>query len=154
MNRLLEKESNFVFEKFTWIGRLNTTQNLAVVWANAPATSVEEAKKTEIALAGSGPESATSRVPIAFNRLLGTKFKVVKGYDSSAKMALAMEQGETHGSGGISLQALQTLRPQWLTDNKIKVLYVNAMERHKSLPDFGPRPSSAATPKSGGCCAS
>jgi tripartite-type tricarboxylate transporter receptor subunit TctC len=147
LNRLLEKESHFVFEKFTWIGRLNTTQNLAVVWANAPATTVEEAKKAEVALAASGPESATSRVPIAFNRVLGTRFKVVKGYDSSAKMALAMEQGETHGSGGISLQALETLRPEWLREGKIKVLYVNAMERHKSLPDAPATPEFGRDPE-------
>jgi len=135
LNRVLGKQTNYVFEKFTWLGRLNTTQNLSVVWADAPVTTVEEAKKTEVVLAASGPESATSRVPIAFNRLLGTKFKVVRGYDSSIKMAVAMEQGETHGVGGISLQALQTMRPQWLAEKKIRFLYVTAMERHKSMPD-------------------
>jgi len=135
LNKVLDKETPYVFEKFTWLGRLNTTQNLSVVWENAPAKTVEEAKRTEVILAASGAESATSRVPIAFNRLLGTKFKVVRGYDSSIKMAVAMEQGETHGVGSISLQALQTMRPQWLAEKKLRFLYVTAMERHKSMPD-------------------
>ena len=145
LNRVLEKETPYVFEKFTWLGRLNTTQNLSVVWDTAPVKTVEDAKRTEVVLAASGPESATSRVPIAFNRLLGTKFKVVRGYDSSIKMALAMEQGETHGVGGISLQALQTMRPQWLAEKKIRFLYVTAMERHKSMPDVPAVPEFART---------
>ncbi|HEU0070740.1 MAG TPA: tripartite tricarboxylate transporter substrate-binding protein [Alphaproteobacteria bacterium] len=135
LNRVLEKNTPYVFEKFTWLGRLNTTQNLSIVWATSPVKTVEDAKTKEVVLAASGPESATSRVPIAFNRLLGTKFKVVRGYDSSIKMAVAMEQGETEGVGGISLQALQTMRPQWLEEKKLAFLYVTAMERHKSMPN-------------------
>ena len=95
-------------EKFTWIGRVNNSATLGISWHTAPAKTVAQAKEHEMIMASSGASGNSAMVPWALNSLAGTKFKVVPGYAASANMALAMEQGEVHGIGAVSLD---TLRP-------------------------------------------
>jgi tripartite-type tricarboxylate transporter receptor subunit TctC len=73
-------------------------------------------------------------VPWALNSLAGTKFKVVPGYTASANMALALEQGEVHGIGAVSLEYITTLKPDWLENKKINLMYSIDLKRKKSLP--------------------
>ena len=122
-------------EKFTWIGRVNNSATLGVSWHTAPAKTVAEAKEHEMIMASSGASGNSAMVPWALNSLAGTKFKVVPGYAASANMALAMEQGEVHGIGAVSLEYLTTLKSDWLENKKINLLYSIDLKRKKSLPD-------------------
>jgi len=73
-------------------------------------------------------------VPWALNRLIGTQFAVVTGYDSSATMGLAMERGETQGIGSTSWDYLLT-KPDWLAEKKIRILYTLGLARDSRAPD-------------------
>jgi hypothetical protein len=50
-------------------------------------------------------------------------------------MALAMERGEVDAIGGMSWEAIQTTKPEWLAQKKIKILYAQGAHRIKDLPD-------------------
>src|SRR5262249_40898750 len=50
-------------------------------------------------------------------------------------MALAMERGEVDAIGGISWEAIQLTKQEWLTEKKAKVLYVQGAYRLKELPN-------------------
>src|SRR5262249_2938565 len=73
--------------------------------------------------------------PWALNQLIGTKFKVVLGYDSSPAMGLAMERGEVDGNGSTSWDYLET-KPDWLAARKITFLYTIALDRTRAIPDL------------------
>ncbi len=49
-------------------------------------------------------------------------------------MGLAMERGEADGNGSTSWDYLET-KPEWLAENKIKILYTIALERFSRIPD-------------------
>src|SRR5262249_7260665 len=66
---------------------------------------------------------------------VGTKFKIIRGYQGSPPMALAMERGEVDAIGGMAWEAIQTTKADWLTGHKVKFLYTLGAERHKDLPD-------------------
>lgn len=121
--------------KLTWIGRIVSTATVAMVWHTAPTQSVEEAKRHEIIIAGSVPSNSSSFIPTALNDLVGTKFKVIRGFQGSPPMALAMERGEVDAIGGMSWEAIQLTKPDWLAEKKARVLYVHSAHRIKDLPD-------------------
>ena len=57
-----------------------------------------------------GPGTGTHSYPLALNAILGTKFKIVGGYPSSADVFLAMERGEVQGICE-SLDSVKNRRP-------------------------------------------
>ena len=69
------------------------------------------------------------------NDLVGTKFKIIRGYHGSPPMALAMERGEVHAIGGMSWEAIQMTKPDWLAERKVRVLYAQGAHRIKELPN-------------------
>lgn len=133
LNKVVDPASRYEPQNFNWIGRLGALQTLGVVWHTAPAQSVEAAKRTELAMAAAQGPGTGSNVIMALNRLAGTKFKLVKGYKSGAESSLAMERGEVHGISSASLEVLES--KGWVSENKVKVLYVIGLTRNPKTPD-------------------
>jgi tripartite-type tricarboxylate transporter receptor subunit TctC len=121
--------------KLVWIGRIVSTATVSVVWHTSPVQSIEAAKQKEIVIAASVPSNSSSFIPTALNDLVGTKFKIIRGYHGSPPMALAMERGEVHAIGGMSWEAIQTTKPDWLAERKVRILYAQGAHRIKELPN-------------------
>ena len=64
------------------------------VLSDTPVKTLEEAKHKEVILGAIGKKSVTYTNPVLLNNTLGTKFKVIPGYQGGAKVRLAMEKGE------------------------------------------------------------
>jgi tripartite-type tricarboxylate transporter receptor subunit TctC len=144
LDQLLDSsDSRFDARKLTWIGRLNDIAQVAVVWHTAPALTVEQAKEKQIVLAASSALNLSATLPLAFNRMVGTKFKVVPGYTTD--MVLAMQRGETDGVGGTSWEPLKVTYGSLLRDNLIRMLYMMGIERHPDLPDVPSLPEFGKT---------
>jgi tripartite-type tricarboxylate transporter receptor subunit TctC len=121
--------------KLAWIGRIVSTATVSVVWHTSPVQSIEAAKQKEIVIAASVPSNSSSFIPTALNDLIGTKFKIIRGYHGSPPMALAMERGEVHAIGGMSWEAIQMTKPDWLAERKVRILYAQGAHRIKELPN-------------------
>jgi len=121
--------------KLAWIGRIVSTATVSVVWHTSPVQSIEAAKQKEIVIAASVPSNSSSFIPTALNDLVGTKFKIIRGYHGSPPMALAMERGEVHAIGGMSWEAIQMTKPDWLAERKVRILYAQGAHRIKELPN-------------------
>ena len=135
LGKVLGGPGEFDPVKLVWIGRIVSTATVSVVWHTSKAQSVEAAKRTEIVMAATVPSNSSSFIPAALNDLAGTKFKIVRGFQGSPPMALAMERGEVDAIGGMSWEAIQTTKQAWLAEKKIKVLYVQGANRLKELPN-------------------
>jgi tripartite-type tricarboxylate transporter receptor subunit TctC len=135
LGKVLGGPGDFDPVKLTWIGRIVSTATVSVVWHTSPVQTIEEAKKSEILMAGTVPSNTSNFIPAALNDLIGTKIKVIIGYRGSPDQALAMLRGEVNSIGGMSWEAIQTNHKDWLTENKIKVLYVQSAQRIKELPN-------------------
>jgi hypothetical protein len=57
--------------------------------------------------------------PALLNALLGTKFKIVTGYESGTAVNLAMERGEVEGRGSNPWSSWKATTPDWVRDRKI-----------------------------------
>ena len=133
--KINDTRRKYEYEKFTYIGRVDSSVLVGLAWHDSPVQSVEDAKKTEVALAAVAAAGTSATMPWALNRILGTKYKVVMGYPSSAAMGLALERGEAQGIGSTSWDYLLTKR-EWLEEKKVRILYVIALQRFRDLPDI------------------
>ena len=59
--------AKFDATKFTWIGRVASSNNIHLVWHTAKAQSVEDAKTIEMTVAGTGPANLAEAVPRLLN---------------------------------------------------------------------------------------
>lgn len=135
LHKVLGGQGRYEPERFHWLGRVGESSTFFVLWHTVPVHSIADAKRTEVVVAATGATGHSAIVPWTFNRLSGTKFKVVPGYQSSATAALALEQGEAHAYGSASWDFLTQRKPSWLTENRLTFLYVNDLTRHPAKPD-------------------
>jgi tripartite-type tricarboxylate transporter receptor subunit TctC len=119
--------------RFTWIGRVASSNNVQLVWHTSKVQSFEDAKHIEAAMAGS-PGNIGELVPRLLNSVVGTKFKVIAGYPASAEGMLAMERGEVDGTT-TSWAALKSTKQDWLKEKKIRIILQDLPERSAELPD-------------------
>ncbi len=120
--------------KFTWIGSLGAQHSVLSLWSAAPAKTVDDLFKMETVVAGTGAAATTDIYPKVLNAVLGTKFKLVTGYQGSQETYLAMERGEAHGRFN-SWDALKSTVPHWLEQKKLNIVLQAALTRHAELPD-------------------
>jgi tripartite-type tricarboxylate transporter receptor subunit TctC len=120
--------------KFTYVGRVATSNNVFMVWRSAKVQSLEDAKREVALLAGTGPGSIAETIPRLTNALLGTKFKLISGYPASTEAMLAMERGEVDGASS-SWAAVKVGKQDWLKEKKIKIILQTTPERIPELPD-------------------
>jgi tripartite-type tricarboxylate transporter receptor subunit TctC len=130
--------------KFTYVGRVATSNNIFMQWHTSKVQSIEDSKRIESSLAGTGPGSIAETVPRLLNALAGTKFKLVSGYPASNEAMLAMERGEVEGASS-SWAAVSVGKKEWLRDKKIRIILQTAPERVKELPDAPALPEMGTT---------
>jgi hypothetical protein len=125
----------FDIAKFNWLGSLNSETAVTLAWHTAPHKTAQDLFDKELIVGGItsvDPETT----PRLYNALLGTKFKVVTGYNSTSQIALAMERGEVHGIGDWSWSSFKAVRPQWLPEKKVTILMQGALKKEPELGDL------------------
>src|SRR5437588_2334687 len=132
--------------KFTYIGRLATSNNIWMQWHTSKVQSIEDSRRMESSLAGTGPGSIAETVPRLLNALAGTKFKIISGYPASNEAMLAMERGEVEGASS-SWAAVSVGKKDWLQDKKVKIILQTAPERIRELPDAPALPEIGTRPE-------
>src|SRR3954447_13119242 len=132
--------------RFTYVGRVATSNNIFMQWHTSKVQSIDDSKKFESSLAGTGPGSIAETVPRLLNALAGTRFKLVSGYPASNEAMLAMERGEVEGASS-SWAAVSVAKKEWLRDKKIKIILQTTPERIRELPDAPALPEIGTTPE-------
>jgi len=120
---------------FNWIGSYNATNQVLAVLPNSPTKTIEEAKKQVTLVGASTVVSTAAQLPTAFNALLGTKFKVVPGYQGMGAMRLAIERGEIHGMGAMGWDDLKTDYSEIIKKGQMYVLIQVGMKKEPDLPN-------------------
>jgi hypothetical protein len=80
-----------------WIGNLAQSNNIAMVWPTSRVRTIAQARESDFKVGATGVGATSAQLPALYNALLGTRFKLIIGYKSSAEMDLAAERGELDG---------------------------------------------------------
>jgi tripartite-type tricarboxylate transporter receptor subunit TctC len=111
----------FDSRKFGWVGTIATMTDVLAVFKSSGIETIEDAKKKEIVIGGSGNFGLSSMEPLLANAVLGTKFRVVRGYTGGDTVNLAMEQHEIEGRTN-QWASWKVLRPEWIRDRSLSYL--------------------------------
>jgi tripartite-type tricarboxylate transporter receptor subunit TctC len=127
--------TNYDSQRFNWIGRVTSAVEMAIVWHTVPVDTIDDVRKRETVMGGTGPTSGTVFEPYLLNNLAGAKFKVITGFNGTSEIALAMERGEVEGSA-TPLESLTSYRADWVRDRKIKILVQYTAARDPDMPNI------------------
>jgi tripartite-type tricarboxylate transporter receptor subunit TctC len=133
-----KKEIEFDPLKLTWIGSMNRETAVALSWHTSPVKTFADAQKMELLVPGTGAGADSEIIPRAYNSLAGTKFKIISGYRDTAESTIQIEAGELQGIAYWSWSAMSSLRPDWIKDKKVNLLFHTSK---KPLPEAPGVPS-------------
>jgi tripartite-type tricarboxylate transporter receptor subunit TctC len=114
-----------------WIGSLNSEVHTCVAWHTSGIGSIQDVMSKEL-IVGAAAGADSERIPHAFNSFLGTRFKVIAGYQDGPRILLAMQRQEVLGRCGWSWSSVVSQHPEWVREKTINVL-VQVPTRHKDL---------------------
>jgi tripartite-type tricarboxylate transporter receptor subunit TctC len=120
--------------KFNWLGSTGAENSAIIVWRTAGVKTIDDLRKKEVVLGGTGVGSGTVIYPVAMNNILGTKFKIVFGYKTSEDVNIALERGEVQARS-FALRGINGQHPDWVKENKIVFVAQVGARRDKALPD-------------------
>jgi tripartite-type tricarboxylate transporter receptor subunit TctC len=126
--------ARFDATKLSWIGTPTKETNVCIAFHTAKVKTVQDLLAQELIVGDTGPGTGTRAYPKALNELIGTKFKVVGGFHSSADVFLAMERGEVEGICE-SLDSVKNRRPDWIAKKTVSVLFQGGAAPNPELKD-------------------
>lgn len=107
--------------RFSWLGSMSTSPLTFGVWHTAGVRSLADVRTREVIAAASNPGAITYTFPRLLNEMLGTKIKVVSGYQGNSTMTLAMERGEAQAVTN-SWDSWRATHLHWIRDKKVNLL--------------------------------
>jgi tripartite-type tricarboxylate transporter receptor subunit TctC len=128
------RNPGYDMSQFTWVGAITKDIGICLSWGATPFKTIDDVKKQQMVVAGTGAGSETDTWPVVLNDVLGTKFKLVTGYLGTQETVLAIERGEAHGRCMFSQSALKIAKPDWLREKKINLLVLAALEKSAEFP--------------------
>ena len=120
--------------KLRWIGNLNSEVHTCVAWHTSGMTTIKEAMQKEL-IVGASAGADSELAPNAFNSLIGTKFKIIPGYQDGPRILLAMQRAEVVGRCGWSWSSVVSQHPEWVRDKTVSVL-LQWPTKHADLPNL------------------
>jgi tripartite-type tricarboxylate transporter receptor subunit TctC len=127
------KNAKYDGSKFNWLGTPSFEVGIVLLWHTVPVNSVADLRTHQITVGASGSVSGPAFFARALNAVLGTKMKIVVGYEGLNAVFLAMERGEVEGTPSVFYSALTSTRPTWLPQKLAKAIVQYGPEPLKEL---------------------
>ena len=120
--------------KLNWIGRAVATTATLFTWHTSPTKTLADLKQRETLVAGTGPLSQAEINSLMLNGVVGTRFKLIRGYKGSAEAALAVERGEADGTL-MPWEFLKSAHADWIDQGKISLVARYVRDPIRERPD-------------------
>jgi tripartite-type tricarboxylate transporter receptor subunit TctC len=92
--------------RLNWIGNMSDSSNVLLTSHASLTRSIDDAKGRETIIGVPSLGDASAWLTLVTNGTLGTRFKLIPGYNSGPDMNLAMERGEIDGRGTSNPKAM------------------------------------------------
>ena len=134
LNKVTSPEARYNPAAMTWIGRVAPAWNVGFATTASDVLSVEAAREKQLILGAAGSTGPAAMVPWALNRMIGARFRLVRGYADDTAITVAVERGEVMGMGSINHASLLR-HGDWISRGAIKLLYVISDRRMPASPE-------------------
>jgi tripartite-type tricarboxylate transporter receptor subunit TctC len=106
--------------RMIWLGATSRPARVCARWYTAPVKTPADLFTQEFIVGAAGATSSLAILPTVFNKVLGTRIKIVEGYQGMGDAMLAMQRGETQGICGSYAQF--RIADQLVREGKISFL--------------------------------
>ena len=126
--------AQFEAQKFLWLGSGTEEAAVVVVWAAKGIKTWADMTSKPFTVGGEGTGSDPDVYALMLRNVFGVKLKLVSGYPGTAEMALAIERGEVDGRASWSWSSLKSLKPDWISGNKLSLPVQLNLTKSPDLP--------------------
>jgi tripartite-type tricarboxylate transporter receptor subunit TctC len=116
--------------RFNWIGRILSNSAVLYAWHLAKVKRIEDALTQELIVSTSGAASRLNWTVL--NNVVGTRLKIITGYQGSSDSRLAMVRGEVDALSQ-PWPVLKVEAEQLLRDRQINLLLQTGADKHPGL---------------------
>lgn len=122
--------------KFIWLGSTQQEIGFFLLRSATGVKDLEGLRHRQVTISSTARTSPSSIYGRVLNELLGSKIRVIEGYEGSQAALMAVERGEVDGhiSGGTSAAFRARYRP-WEKAGDVGVIMQLGMERDKEYPN-------------------
>jgi hypothetical protein len=138
INLISPESADFDPLDLAWIGSATRELYVGYTWHTSGIERFEDSYEREVVLGGTTPGTFSVDIAILANEILGSRFRIISGFESAAMIRLAMERGEVGVYLGDSWTTLARTNPDWISENLIRVLVQQNSEPNPQLPDTVP----------------
>jgi hypothetical protein len=131
---MLQAGAQFDAAKLNWIGSVNREAYVGFIWHTVPVTRIEDVANRELLVGSTTVGTTMNDFPLLLNDLFGFKFKIVRGYQGTPQINLAIERGEIEGNAGVGWASVKALAQNWIDEKKIRILVQYNAEPYSELP--------------------
>jgi tripartite-type tricarboxylate transporter receptor subunit TctC len=120
---------------FKWLGNFSQSNNVTVTWGASKVKNLADARARDVTVGATGAGSATVVGPTLYNALLGTRFKIIQGYNGSGQINIAMQRGELDGHANSTWTSIKTTLNNEFRAGNLNVLIQMGLRKEPELPD-------------------
>lgn len=121
--------------KFNWLGSTNDEVSICAARRESGVTRFEQMFERELVVGSTGGSGDDDQLPRLVNGVLGTRFRIVRGFPGGNEIKLAMLRGEVSGRCGWSWSSVKATEAEWLREESISILVQLSLRRHPNLRD-------------------
>ncbi len=121
--------------QFNWLGSFTQSNNVTVTWRTSRVKTLRDAIARETIVGATGAGGGSSAGPLIYNATLGTKFKLVYGYEGGVDIDLAMRRGEVDGRGNNTWAGYKATAKDAIRNGDLNVLIQTGLRKEPDLPD-------------------
>jgi tripartite-type tricarboxylate transporter receptor subunit TctC len=127
--------ANFDGRKFSWIGSMSSDTSMCLTGGASPVKTFGDMLTKPVVMGGQNAAADSDIYARLYNKVFGTKIKLVSGYPGTNDITLAMLRGEVDGICGLSWGTIKVAHPEWLRDISVNFLAQAALKKDPELPD-------------------
>ncbi|MDH5748380.1 MAG: tripartite tricarboxylate transporter substrate-binding protein [Rhodospirillales bacterium] len=131
---LTPKRGKWDASKIRYIGRFAPANAAFAVRKDAPATTIEGMRKTELIVGCTGKSARSAQMPAALKNVGGFKLKLICGYKGSKGATLATLRGEVDMVSK-NWAAFKSADGPEMASGNLKIVLQAGLERDKDLPN-------------------
>jgi tripartite-type tricarboxylate transporter receptor subunit TctC len=135
---LKQKEVQYDWSKFTWVGGTTPSSPLLYMWANTPYKTIHDVRTATVPpkCGATGTGNTGYYLPRLLEETIGAKFQIVTGYQGGADIEIAVERGEVQ-CRAFTIQVFYGREPfhTWRSKNQVRVLVYGGKKRDPRIPD-------------------
>ncbi len=129
------KGPRFKAQELNWIGSLANEAGVCALDKRTGVKNFEELFTKTVLMGGTGPNDLEIQ-PAMMNNMLGTKFRLVKGYPSTPPVHLAIQRGEIDGVCQ-SWSSFKVIAGKYYTDGNMIPIIQHGLKPHPELTKLG-----------------